>query len=50
MKKTLIALASVAALGAAHADVTLYGVIDAAATTVSDCRHGRRSLASMWPT
>jgi len=35
MKKTLIALASVAALGAAHADVTLYGVIDAAATTVS---------------
>ena len=29
MKKTLIALASVAALGAAHADVTLYGVIDA---------------------
>ena len=28
MKKTLIALASVAALGAAHADVTLYGVID----------------------
>jgi len=30
MKKTLIALASVAALGAAHADVTLYGVIDAA--------------------
>ena len=35
MKKTLIALASVAALGAAHADVTLYGVIDAAATSVS---------------
>jgi predicted porin len=28
MKKTLIALASVAALGAAHADVTLYGVAD----------------------
>jgi len=28
MKKTLIALASVAALGAAHADVTLYGLID----------------------
>ena len=28
MKKTLIALASVAALGAAHADVTMYGLID----------------------
>jgi len=35
MKKTLIALASVAALGAAHADVTLYGVIDAAVGTSS---------------
>ena len=35
MKKTLIALASVAALGAAHADVTLYGVIDASFATVS---------------
>jgi len=35
MKKTLIALASVAALGAAHADVTLYGVIDAGFGTSS---------------
>ena len=35
MKKTLIALASVAALGAAHADVTLYGVIDASLATTS---------------
>jgi predicted porin len=35
MKKTLIALASVAALGAAHADVTLYGVIDASVASVS---------------
>jgi len=36
MKKTLIALASVAALGAAHADVTLYGVIDIALSTTSN--------------
>ncbi len=35
MKKTLIAIASVAALGAAQADVTLYGVIDASLTTTS---------------
>jgi predicted porin len=35
MKKSLIALASVAALGAAHADVTLYGVIDAGFATAS---------------
>jgi predicted porin len=35
MKKSLIALASVAALGAAHADVTLYGVIDASFASVS---------------
>jgi predicted porin len=35
MKKTLIAIASVAALGAAQADVTLYGVIDASLATVS---------------
>jgi len=35
MKKTLIALASVAALGAAHADVTLYGVIDVSAVHMS---------------
>jgi len=35
MKKTLIALASVAALGAAHADVTLYGVLDAGYGTSS---------------
>ncbi len=33
MKKTLIALASVAALGAAHADVTLYGRLDANVTS-----------------
>jgi predicted porin len=36
MKKTLIALASVAALGAAHADVTLYGVIDAGVATANN--------------
>ena len=35
MKKTLIAIASVAALGAAQADVTLYGVIDASLATTS---------------
>ena len=35
MKKTLIAIASVAALGAAQADVTLYGVIDASLATMS---------------
>jgi len=35
MKKTLIALASVAALGAAHADVTLYGILDANVTTMN---------------
>jgi|GEM_PF-60276 len=35
MKKTLIALASFAALSAAHADVTLYGVIDASLVTTS---------------
>jgi predicted porin len=35
MKKSLIALASLAALGAAHADVTLYGVIDASFATIS---------------
>jgi predicted porin len=35
MKKTLIAIASVAALGAAQADVTLYGLIDASAVSVS---------------
>jgi predicted porin len=35
MKKSLIALASVAALGAAHADVTLYGVIDVGVGTSS---------------
>jgi predicted porin len=35
MKKTLIALASVAALGAAHADVTLYGVIDIGVASMS---------------
>jgi predicted porin len=35
MKKTLIAIASVAALGAAQADVTLYGVIDAGFGTSS---------------
>ena len=36
MKKTLIALASVAALGAAHADVTLYGVIDIGLSTTNN--------------
>ena len=36
MKKTLIALASVAALGAAHADVTLYGVIDIGLATTNN--------------
>jgi predicted porin len=35
MKKSLIALASLAALGAAHADVTLYGLIDASAVSIS---------------
>jgi len=33
MKKTLLALASVAALGAAHADVTLYGILDTGVST-----------------
>jgi predicted porin len=35
MKKSLIALASVAALGAAHADVTLYGLLDLSVGTIS---------------
>jgi predicted porin len=35
MKKSLIALASVAALGAAHADVTLYGLIDLSVVRMS---------------
>jgi len=36
MEKTLIALASFAALSAAHADVTLYGVIDAGISSSSN--------------